>query len=130
MASIRREIPIDNDPDTVWQAVRDVGAVHERLVPGVLTDSVMDGDARVVTFANGMVVREIVVDLDDDARRFAYSVVDGPFSHHSAAMQVLADGDARSRLVWVSDLLPDELAPMVAGLVEEGADAMQRTLQR
>jgi hypothetical protein len=130
MASIHKEILIENDPQTVWEAVRDVGAVHERLVPGVLTDSVLDGDARVVTFANGFVAREIVVDLDDEARRFAYAVVDGPFSHHHASMQVVEGADGRTRLVWVSDLLPDELAPMVADLVEQGSDAMQRTLKR
>jgi hypothetical protein len=129
MASIQKEILLDADPDTVWDAVRDVGAPHSRLTPGVLLDTVLDGAARVVTFANGAVVREVVVDIDDECRRFAYAVVDGPFAHHNASMQVIADGGGRSRLIWTTDLLPEELAPTVTGLIEQGAAAMKRTLE-
>lgn len=130
MACIHKDISLAADAATVWDAVRDVGRVHERLCPGVLTDAQLDGDARVVTFANGFVARELIVDLDDDARRFAYAVVDGPFTHHHATMQVVAGpSGSGSRLTWITDLLPDEVAPMVAGLVDQGAAAMQRTLQ-
>jgi hypothetical protein len=129
MASIRKDIIIDADPHDVWDAVRDVGAVHQRLVPGVLVDATIDGDARVVTFANGLVARERLVAVDDAGRRFAYAVVDGPFSHHSASMEVLAEPGGTSRIVWISDVLPDDLAPMVSALVDQGADAMKRTLE-
>src|SRR3954469_14552715 len=79
MTTIRRAIPIDADPEAVWDGVRDFGAAHERLTPGVLTDCRLDGPgARVVTFAGGAVVREVLVDRDDEARRLAYAVVDGP----------------------------------------------------
>jgi hypothetical protein len=91
MASIRKEILIEARPENVWAAVRDVGAVHQRLVPGVLVDARLDGDARVVTFASGAVARELLVDVDDKARRFAYEVVEGPLraTHHNASMQFL-----------------------------------------
>src|SRR5258708_32813884 len=104
MASIRKEILIEARPENVWAAVRDVGAVHQRLVPGVLVDARLDGDARVVTFANGAVARELLVDIDDEARRFAYAVVEGPLGgkHHNASRQVFAPGSGRSRLVWVT----------------------------
>ena len=130
MASIRKEILIDAHPDTVWAAVRDVGAVHRRLVPGVLVDARLDGDARVVTFTNGMVVRELLVDIDDEARRFAYASVEGRAQHHNASMQVFAEGDDRSRLVWTTDVLPNELAGPIGALVEQGAAVMKKTLER
>ncbi len=130
MASIRREIVIDAPPETVWSAVRDVGAVHERLARGFVTDTRLDGDARVVTFANGTVVRELIVDLDDAARRVAYAVVGGRMTHHNASMQVLAEGERHSRLVWITDLLPNEAAEMIGGMIEQGSAAMQRTLAR
>jgi hypothetical protein len=69
MASIHKEILIRARPQDVWAAIRDVGAVHQRLTPGVLIDARLDGVARIVTFANGAVVRELIVDLDDEARR-------------------------------------------------------------
>ena len=128
MATIRKDIHLASDVNKVWDALRDVGNVHERLCPGVLTDAHLDDGARVVTFANGLVARELIVEIDDDARRFAYAVVDGPFVHHHASMQVAPEPDGGSRLTWITDLLPDELVPMVDGLVQQGAAAMQHVL--
>ena len=93
MASIRKEILIDASPDEVWAAVRDWGALHTRLVPGFATDTRLDGEDRIVTFFNGSVVREVLVDLDDEARRLAWSIVGGPYTHHNASAQVFAEGE-------------------------------------
>jgi len=129
MASIHKEIVIEAVPETVWAAIRDVGAVHKRLAVGFVTDTRLDEDARVVTFANGMVVRELLVDIDDKDRRVAYAVVGEPFKHHNASMQVFAEGEDRTRLVWITDLLPNELVGTVGLLVEQGAGVMKRTLE-
>ena len=130
MATIHKDIPLTTTASAAWDAVRDFHHPHQRLTPTVLTGSERDGDARVVTFADGFVAREVVVAVDDDARRLAYAVVDGPFTHHSASMQIVADDEGGGcRLVWVADLLPDELAPLVAGLMDQGSDDMARTLR-
>ncbi len=129
MATIRKEILVRASPDVVWDAVRDVGAAHRRLVPGVLVDCRLDGDARVVTFANGLVVRELIVDVDDDAQRFCWAATGGRLTHHNASMQVFPDGSGGTRLVWIADLLPDFLAPDIRGLIEMGASALKRTLE-
>jgi carbon monoxide dehydrogenase subunit G len=130
MASIRKEIRIEAAPEDVWAAVRDVGAVHERLCPGVLTDARMDGEgARVVTFANGLVVREVIVSLDDAARRFAYSAQGGSLQHHHASIEVLAERGA-TRLLWTIDVLPHAMAAPIAGLMEGGAAAMRSALEK
>ncbi|HZR15406.1 MAG TPA: SRPBCC family protein [Acidimicrobiia bacterium] len=129
MASIRKEITLDARPDDVWDALRDFGALHERLVPGFVVDARVDGDTRVITFFNGAVARERLVGIDDSARRLAYAVVESGlgFTHHSAAAQVLSDGDG-SRFVWISDLLPDERAPQVDALMERGIAAVRDAL--
>jgi hypothetical protein len=75
MASIRKEILIESRPEDVWAAVRDFGAVHERLVPGFVVDCRLEGDTRILTFADGRVVRELFVDIDEGARRLVYTVV-------------------------------------------------------
>src|SRR5215510_7094292 len=130
MASIRKEITIDAPPDAVWAAFRDVGAVHERLAPGFVTDCRMDGeDARIVTFANGLTVRELIVVVDDAARRLAYSARGGRSTHHNASFQILAEGD-RTRLVWIADVLPHEVAKPIGEMMEAGARVMQTTLRR
>ncbi len=129
MACVRKEIVIDTAPERAWDAVRDVGQVHKRLVPGVLTDARLEDGARVVTFANGLVVREWIVDLDDDIRRFSYAATGGRTSHHNASIQVLPDGKNRCRIVWITDFLPQEMAGPISALVEQGASAMKRTLE-
>ena len=112
MASIHKDIPIDAHPDDVWAAVRDFGAVHTRLVPGFVLDARLDGDARIVTFANGNVARELLVDCDEARRRLVYAVISERVNQHSASVQVLADGDARSRLIWTVDVLPTRSRPI------------------
>ena len=129
MASIRKEILLDVPAEQVWAAVRDVGEIHRRLVPGFVTDCRMDGDARVVTFANGIVARELIVDLDDDDRRLVWSARGGRLSHHNASLQVFVQGPRQSRLVWIADLLPSEMADPIDGMIEQGLAAMKRTLE-
>jgi carbon monoxide dehydrogenase subunit G len=128
MASIRKEILLDQQPEEVWDVVRDVGAVHERFAAGFVVDTKLEGDARVVTFANGFVARELIVTIDDEARRLAYAAVGGRLAHHNASFQVLAEGKERTRLIWIADLLPNDLAPMIDGMMNAGVEAIQRTL--
>jgi carbon monoxide dehydrogenase subunit G len=129
MASIRNEILLDARPEEVWDAVRDIGALHTRLVPGFVTDTRLEENARIVTFGNGMVVREVIVDLDDQARRLVWSAK-GRLTHHNASAQVFADGDKRSKLVWTADLLPNELAGDIRAMMEMGAAAMQKAFAK
>jgi carbon monoxide dehydrogenase subunit G len=130
MASIRREIHVEAPPDKVWDAVRDVGAIHQRLAPGFVTDVRLEPGARVVTFGNGLVVRELIVDLDDEARRLVWSVVGSRMTHHNASAQVFADGRERCRFVWIADLLPDEVAPAIAEMIDQGIGVIKQTLER
>src|ERR1700730_18121695 len=130
MASIHKDIPIDAHPGDVWAAVRDFGAVHQRLAPRVVLDARLDGDARIVTFANGTVARELLVDCDDARRRLVYAVVSERMQQHSASVQVLADGDTRSRVIWIVDVLPNEIAPYIGGQMDQAALAMQKAFGR
>jgi hypothetical protein len=129
MASIHKEVVINASAEHVWDVVRDVGAVHTRFVPELVTGVRLEPGARTVTFANGMAVRELLVDIDDERRRVAYAAQGGMFTHHNASMQVIAEGPNQCRLVWVTDLLPDETAGAVGDLIEQAAPIMKRTLE-
>lgn len=132
MASVIREIVIDVDPGVAWDALRDWGAVHKRLVPGFLLDARVDGRDRVVTFYNGAVVRELFVGADNQVRRLAWAVADGSLglTHYSASAQVVSDEGVRTRFVWTADLLPDELGDTVSQLMEQGLAAIKTTLEK
>jgi uncharacterized protein YndB with AHSA1/START domain len=127
MASIRKEIAVEAPPEQVWDALRDWGALHERLVPGFVVDTKLDGEDRIVTFFNGATVREILIDRDEEARRLAWSIVDGPYTHHNGVAQVFAEGDGRCRFVWTADLLPDAAAGPTAEMMERGAEVVKET---
>jgi hypothetical protein len=83
----------------------------------------------VVTFANGAIARETLVSSDDMSRRLVYAIMDQRFKHYSASVQVLAEGDG-SRVVWIIDLLPDDLAGYVTQMAQQGAAAMKTALEK
>jgi polyketide cyclase/dehydrase/lipid transport protein len=130
MASIHKDIPIAAPAQEVWDAVRDFGALHTRLVPGFVLQTKIEGEARIVTFANGTVARELLVDCDEARRRLVYAVVSERVRQHSASVEVIADGAASSRLVWIVDVLPHEIAPYISGQMDQAALAMQAALGR
>ena len=132
MASIHREIEIEASSEQVWDAVRDVGAIHVRLAPGFVVDTALEdgGAVRVVTFGNGLVARELIVDCDDARHRLVWSVVESRMTHHNASLQIFAPSAGRSRAVWIADLLPHELAPAIGAMIAQGLAAMKRTLER
>jgi hypothetical protein len=132
IASIRHEVVVARRPHEVWDVLRDVGAVHRRLLPGRVQEVSIDGNVRTLTMPDGHVVRELIVDVDDDARRLAYAVVEGarpPLEHHHATFQVFAEGAEESRLVWVTDILPDSLTDLIRERSARGAVEMKRVIE-
>jgi hypothetical protein len=127
MATLRQDVLLDADPADVWDAVRDFGAPHERLVRGFVTACESDGRERVLTFFTGTVVRELLVGVDDEHRRLTYAITEG-FTHYQGTAEVVTENTG-CRLVWHVDLLPDERADDVHALMEHGATAMRRTLR-
>jgi carbon monoxide dehydrogenase subunit G len=131
MTTIRREISLDASPDDVWDVVQDVGAVHTRFAPGFVVDTKLEaGPARVVTFANGFVARELIVGIDKEARRLAYSVVGGQAKHHNASFQVAADGAHTTKLIWITDVLPDSVAATFETMIDQGVKAIEKALSK
>lgn len=129
MASIRKERTIAVSPEEAWAALGDWGAPHERLVPGFLVDTKIDGEDRIVTFFNGAEARERLIVRDEEGRRLVWSIVDGPYAHHNGAAQVIDNGDGTTQFVWIADLLPDEMAEMTGEMMERGVENVKQALE-
>ncbi|MBJ6764738.1 SRPBCC family protein [Myxococcaceae bacterium JPH2] len=127
MASIHKDITTRATPELVWAAIRDIGALHTRLVPGFVVDTRLEPGARVVTFGNGMVVKEPIVTVDDERRRLVWSAEGVPMTHYNGAVQVFAEGIG-SRIVWTADFLPHEASAVIGPMMEAGMTAMQKAL--
>jgi hypothetical protein len=130
MATVYKEFMINASPDFVWEAIRDVGAVHTRLAQGFVTNTVLSGDTRTVTFSNGFVVREQIITVSDELRRLSYTAIGGRSSHHNAYFQVFGTAEGTARVLWVTDFLPDDLQPSISQLVDAGSAVIQQTLER
>ena len=128
MASIHWEGLIRTSADEAWSALRHVDQAH-RLFSPVLTACVLDGNVRTVTFANGMVARERIVDVDQTRRRLSYTVLGDMFEHHSASMQILPVDEHSCRFSWTSDFLPNDRAQLVGPLVEQGSRALVANIE-
>jgi hypothetical protein len=130
MATIRKVVHTSARPDAVWDAVRDLGALHTRLVPGFVTATQLAPGERVVTFANGMVIREPIVSVDETLQRVAWTAVSEGLTHYNSSAEVLARPDGTTTVVWTSDVLPDTAAPLIDQLMTAGQEAMQAALDR
>ncbi|GAB2538164.1 SRPBCC family protein [Nocardia heshunensis] len=131
MACIRHEVVINAAPQRIWDVIRDVGAVHERLLPGRVTDTRIDGTRRLLTFPDGHVIEELIVAIDEESWRLAYSVVQGSrpaLDYHHASFEVRDEGD-RGRLIWTTDLLPDTLAPEIRIRTQIGIAEMKKAIE-
>ncbi len=130
MATIIKEIEVNRSKEAVWDAIRDVGNIHKRLVVGFVSDCKLEGDWRTVTFANGMVVRELIVTIDDEICRHAWSVRSAMLEHHNASVQVFSKGPEQSRVVWIADLMPNGVAGPIEQMIQQGLNAMKQTLEK
>jgi carbon monoxide dehydrogenase subunit G len=128
MASIRKEIETRASPDDVWAAIRDIGALHTRLVPGFVVATRLEPGARIVTFGNGMEVREPIVDVNDEAKRLVWSAEGAGLAHYNASVQVFAGPGNGSRVVWIADLLPHDMKDPIEAMIEQGMAVMKTTL--
>ena len=130
MASITKNIETVASVRAAWSAIRDIGALHTRLVPGFVVDTVLDGNARIVTFANGMVIREPIVTIDEEHNRLVWSAEGPQFEHYNSSAQAIEQADDTAVVVWIADFRPDELADVIDEMMTAGAAAMKSALDR
>jgi hypothetical protein len=130
MASLYQDIFTSASAEAAWDAIRDIGALHTRLVPGFVVETRLEPGARIVTFGNGMVIREPIVSLDDKRRRLVWTAEGAGTQHYNGSAQVVTEASGRTRVVWTADFLPDEAAPAIHAMMVAGAAAMKQALDR
>ena len=128
MGTVRKELTTRASGQAIWSAIQDIGALHTRLAPGFVIDTRLEPGARLVTFANGVTVREAIVTIDETARRLVWGAQGSVTTHYNASVQVFEDQGLASRVVWVADFLPDSAASAIDAAMSAGMAAMQRAL--
>jgi len=118
-------------PDAAWAVIGDPLAVP-RWYPTYVS-CVVVGDTRTLRRADGGVLIERLLERDDAARTYAYSVVSGvPLRSHRASFSVVpADGGCR--VVWYTDAEPEDpkidMEARLADRQREALDGLKRLLE-
>jgi len=129
MAYFRQQIDIACPEALVWDALRDVGALHTRLVRGFVLECEFDGQVRKLKFANGVSAAERIIDVSESDRRVSWTAISERLDHHNASAQIFSKDVGSCTVVWIVDLLPDAMAPAIATMVSAGLAAMKTTLE-
>ena len=127
VATVVKHIEVRASVEAAWDAIRDIGALHTRLVPGFVIDTKLEPGARIVTFGNGAILREPIVTLDEAERRLVWTADAGRTRHYNASAQVFAKEEG-ALVVWIADFLPDEAKPAIEAAMTAGAAAMRAAL--
>ena len=114
----------------VWDVIRDVHAADTRLIPGLVTGVAEIPGARVVTFANGLVVTERIVTLDDATRTLVYQAINGPIEDHLGIQVVTEDELGRTRLRWTTQFSPAQAVEAACSSIGPLARLMKKTIER
>jgi carbon monoxide dehydrogenase subunit G len=130
MASIVHEFTVDASVERAWEALSDVGAVDKLIT--FLGPVTVDGDTRTVDMGEFGLIEELIVAVDAEHRRVAYSIQKSPYdmTYHHSSMQILPPEreSGRTRMVWILDLKPDSLAEAMAPGVADAVAAIQKSL--
>jgi hypothetical protein len=76
-----------------------------------------------------MVVRELIVDVDDKTCRHSWSARVESLVDHNASVQVFSVAEGKCRVVWIADLMPNEVAGAIGQMIQQGLDTMKQTLE-
>jgi Polyketide cyclase / dehydrase and lipid transport len=127
--TIYRETRINAPVDDVWSALGDVGAI-DRLID-FLGEVTLDGENRSCELRDGGFMKELIVAVDSELRRVAYSFAESPFdfSHHHASMQALPDGDG-TKFVWWTDFQPADNAAGLTEAIDAAVVSIERAFAR
>ena len=127
MATVRKAITIGRPADEVWDAVSDAGALHTRVAPHVVTHCTLaaEGEERIVTFVNGIVLRELIISNDPLAKRLAWSALSDQWQHHNASVVVTPLGEQSCEVVWTADVLPHSAGALMEQFLTIGLDSMK-----
>lgn len=131
MATVRKSVTISKPAALVWHAVSDAGQLHTRVAPGMVVDTRLEdnGEVRIVTFGNGMMLKEYMISNDDTTMRLAWSAESEQWSHHNASLQIFVLDDGMCEAVWTADVLPHAAGALMEQFLTAGLGAMKAHME-
>jgi Polyketide cyclase / dehydrase and lipid transport len=131
MATVKKSVTIAKSAAEIWNAVSDAGQLHTRVAPGMVTNTTLEdgGEVRIVTFGNGMVLKEYMISNDAETTRLAWSAESDQWTHHNASLEIFAIGEGQSEVVWTADVLPHSAGVLMEQFLTAGLGAMKAHME-
>ena len=130
MGTVSKTVRVAAPAVNAWDAIADIGQLHIRVAPGMVTDTTLEdaGAVRIVTFSSGVVLREQIISNDPTTMRLCWTASGGPWTHHNASLQITGHNDGCD-VTWTADVLPHDAVDVIAPFIEAGLDTFKAHLE-
>lgn len=123
MGSVRRHAILASSADDVWGFIGRPEVLHEWFPT---SSTRVEGDKRWVTLPSGIVFEEQILLVDNDLRRFQYSIVNNPLiTHHVGTVDVIEIADDRCIVIYGTDIEPEVLGLAIGAAAGDGLRSLQ-----
>ncbi|MBU3702779.1 MAG: SRPBCC family protein [Ilumatobacteraceae bacterium] len=123
MGSVRRHAILAASAADVWAFIGRPEALHEWFPT---TSTRVEGDKRWVTLPSGIVFEEQIVLVDNDLRRFQYSIIGNPLvTQHLGTIDVIAITEASCIVVYSTNIEPEVLGLAIGAAAGDGLRTLQ-----
>ena len=118
MGSVRRYAILSASAADVWAFIGRPGALHEWFPT---SSTRIEGSRRWVTLPTGIMFEEEILLVDNDLRRFQYTIVNNPLiTKHLGMFDVLPLADNKCIVVYSTDIEPEVLGLAIGAAAGEG----------
>jgi hypothetical protein len=108
--------------EAVWSFIGRPEVLHEWFPT---SSTRVEGDKRWVTLPSGIVFEEQILLVDNDLRRFQYSIINSPLiTHHVGTVDVIALADDRCIVIYGTDIEPEVLGLAIGAAAGDGLHAL------
>ncbi len=122
MIAVERQLLLAAAPSVVWAIVGDVTRID--WVP-VITHCTLQGDVRTMTMTGVGEVQERILRRDPATMQLEYGLINNPrVTVHHARLQVRPHA-AGCELVWITQIEPDALEPLIAAGMDASLTALR-----
>ncbi len=124
MGSVRRHAVLAASADAVWAFIGRPEALHEWFPTSATR---VEGNKRWVTLPSGIVFEEEIVLVDNDLRRFQYSIVNNPLiTKHLGMFDVIDVAPDRCIVIYSTDIEPEVLGLAIGAAAGSGLANLEK----
>ena len=132
MTKVSMSTNLNGSADQVWKLIGGFNALPDWHPSVENSELTQEGQTRTLSLAGGGTLVEKLEKVDDGARTYTYSIVDGPLpvANYTATIKVSGEGD-NSTIEWSSEFEPagapeQDAMKAIEGIYQAGFDNLKK----